>query len=148
MNDFLDNLYSNIGTKIKNFVKWCFLVETIAIVIGGFILLLTSIEEIGGVALIVVPVAAAVSILVSFVLSWIAYAFGDLVENANETRICTAKIHEKLCRPEETKKEVPAPKKLQFSKQDNRKTDGKWKCPQCHWINTEKDTECVCGYRR
>lgn len=79
----IDDLYVDIGQKIKGWAKWLFIVEAIASVIGA-ILMLVNAEDwyilfLGALALVVGPLLAWVS-------SWILYAFGELVDkiSANE----------------------------------------------------------------
>ena len=38
----LDNLYENIGGKIKNWAKWIFIIEAIGAIITGLVLLCTD----------------------------------------------------------------------------------------------------------
>ncbi len=80
----LDNLYENIGGKIKNWAKWIFIVEAIFAIITGVILILAGIEFelyilLGMLTLLFGPIVAWVS-------SWILYAFGELVEDIHELR--------------------------------------------------------------
>ena len=80
---FLDDLYIDIGKKIKGWAKWIFIVGVIVSVIGAVGMLLAAedglVFAIGLLALIIGP-------LVAWVSSWIIYAFGELVEktSANE----------------------------------------------------------------
>ena len=69
----LNQLYENIGEKIKNLAKWIFVIEAISAVIGGLLVLFEE-EFLAGIILIIVgPVVAWVS-------TWLLYAFGELVE--------------------------------------------------------------------
>ena len=72
----LDNLYSNIGSKIKNWAKWVFVVETIASVIGA-VCMMASAEDswmliVGAIVLVVGP-------LIAWVSSWLLYGFGEII---------------------------------------------------------------------
>ena len=88
----LDNLYENIGGKIKNLAKWIFIIEAIGAIITGLVLLFTDEDLIlyGLLTLVGGPIVAYVS-------SWILYAFGELVEktadNENNTRQILKKIN-------------------------------------------------------
>ena len=77
----LDNLYENIGDKIKNWAKWMFIVEAIGAIISGFVLM--GIDEdlslYGLLALVCGPIVALVS-------SWTLFAFGQLVEDVRTIR--------------------------------------------------------------
>ena len=80
----LDNLYSNIGTKIKNGAKLIFIAEAIAAIIGGICLM----DELLGIIIIFCGP------LVAYVSSWLLYAFGELVED-------THAIRKKICQQED-----------------------------------------------
>ena len=77
----LDNLYENIGGKIKNWAKWIFIIEAIGAIITGLVLLFTDEDFIlvGLLTLVCGP-------LVAYVGSWILYAFGELVEDVHAIR--------------------------------------------------------------
>ena len=77
----LDNLYENIGSKIKNWAKWIFVIEAIGAVITGLVLLFTDEDLIlyGLLTLVCGPIVAWVG-------SWILYAFGELVEDVGRIR--------------------------------------------------------------
>jgi len=90
----LDNLYENIGSKIKNWAKWIFVIEAIGAVITGLVLLFTD-EDLflyGLLTLVCGPIVA-------YIGSGILYAFGELVEktadNENNTRQILKKLNEK-----------------------------------------------------
>ena len=77
----LDNLYENIGGKIKNWAKWIFIVELIGAIISGFVLMCTDedLRVYGLLALVCGPIVAWVS-------SWTLFAFGQLVEDVHAIR--------------------------------------------------------------
>ena len=77
----LDNLYENIGSKIKNWAKWIFIVEAIGAIITGVVLMATDEDLIvyGLLTLVCGPIIAWVG-------SWILYAFGELVEDIHAIR--------------------------------------------------------------
>ncbi|MDY5940028.1 MAG: hypothetical protein SPJ23_00045 [Eubacteriales bacterium] len=77
----LDNLYENIGGKIKNLAKWIFIIEAIGSIIAGLVLLFTDEDLIlyGLLTLVCGPIFAWVG-------SWILYAFGELVEDTHAIR--------------------------------------------------------------
>jgi len=80
---YLDDLYIDIGKKIKGWAKWIFIVEAIAFGISGVGMLFAAEDGwmffAGLLTLVIGP-------LVAWVSSWILYAFGELVEktSANE----------------------------------------------------------------
>ena len=73
--------YENIGNKIKGLAKATFIVEAIAAVIAGIVLMTTGgpDDEVilyGWLVLIAGPIIAWVS-------SWLLYGFGQLIENSD-----------------------------------------------------------------
>lgn len=66
-------MYDNIGKKIKALAKASFIVEAIATVIVGLVLLTESEEPIFLLVLFFGPVVAWVS-------SWLLYGFGELID--------------------------------------------------------------------
>ena len=75
----LDNLYENIGEKIKNLTKWMFIVEALGAIITGIVLLFNEIILAGLLILFCGPIVAWVG-------SWILYAFGQFVEDIHAIR--------------------------------------------------------------
>ena len=82
----LDNLYENIGGKIKNWAKWTFIVEAVAAVIAGIAVIIDSEDFLLAFALILLGP------IVAFIGSWILYAFGELVEKTSDTNNVIRKI--------------------------------------------------------
>ena len=72
----LDNLYSNIGSKIKNWAKWVFIVEAIASMIGA-ICMMTSAED--SWMLVVGMIVLVVGPFIAWVSSWLLYCFGEII---------------------------------------------------------------------
>ena len=70
----LNNLYDNIGTKIKNWAIWVFVIEAITAIIGGIVLLIEEAFLAGIASIILGPLAAWVS-------SWLLYGFGELIDS-------------------------------------------------------------------
>ena len=83
----LDELYMDIGGKIKSWAKWIFIIEAIGLALTGFIMMLSSEYLIFYGLLVMVggPFAAWVG-------SWILYAFGELVEKTCENENNTSRI--------------------------------------------------------
>lgn len=69
----LDNLYTDIGNKIKRWAKWIFIVEAIAAIIGGIALLIEEEFFSGLAAILLGPIVAYVS-------TWLLYGFGEIVD--------------------------------------------------------------------
>ena len=77
----LNNLYDNIGEKLKKLSITIFLIETISAIIAG-IALISSDDDylmLGVLLIICVPILSLLS-------SWILYALGELVEDIHEIR--------------------------------------------------------------
>jgi hypothetical protein len=72
----LDNLYSNIGSKIKNWAKWVFIVEAIASVIGA-ICMMASAED--SWMLVVGMIVLVVGPFIAWVSSWLLYGFCEII---------------------------------------------------------------------
>ena len=77
----LDNLYENIGGKIKNCAKGIFIIEAIGSIIAGVVLLFTD-EDLILYGLLTLVCGQ----IVAWVGSWILYAFGELVEDTHAIR--------------------------------------------------------------
>ncbi len=75
----IDNLYSNIGEKIKTWAKWIFIIESVCAVISSFALMGNDAALAGFILLFAGPLAALVS-------TWLLYAFGQLVEDTHFLR--------------------------------------------------------------
>jgi hypothetical protein len=142
----LDNLYENIGSKIKNWAKWIFVIEAIGAVITGLVLLFTDEDLIlyGLLTLVCGPIVA-------FVGSWILYAFGELVEktcdNEYNTRQILKKLNEKPIEQKQTSNnttpltveatsDTPKTEKKEYADTDTAATfstteNGKIICSQC-----------------
>lgn len=77
----LENLYADIGGKIKNWAKWVFIVESVSAIVSGIVLLSEEYdnEAMGLLVIVLGPFVAWVS-------SWLLYAFGQLVEDIHELR--------------------------------------------------------------
>ena len=132
----LDNLYENIGSKIKNWAKWIFIIEAIGAIITGLVLLFTDEDLIlyGFLTLVCGPIVAWVS-------SWILYGFGELVEktvdNENNTRQILKKLNEKS-----TTNNVILIEKTTNAKQAV--DSHKWRCDGCGNMRTQTPCE-HCG---
>lgn len=70
----LDNLYSNIGARIKSWAKWICIVETISAIIGGIALMAEDEVLYGLLCFVAGPIVA-------FVSTWLLYAFGEITED-------------------------------------------------------------------
>lgn len=76
----LDDLYADIGKKIKNWAKGLFVLEMIASVIGGIAMIISGEDELilsGVLTLILGPIVA-------FISTWLLYGLGELIDKTNE----------------------------------------------------------------
>ncbi|MBR4863376.1 MAG: hypothetical protein IKU07_02265 [Oscillospiraceae bacterium] len=82
-----ENLYDNIGGKLKNLAIWCFVVEAAGAIITGLALLFGSSETVlyGLLTLVGGPIVA-------WVFSWLLYAVGELVEKTCDNEHNTREI--------------------------------------------------------
>ncbi|MBQ5890384.1 MAG: hypothetical protein IIW73_05480 [Clostridia bacterium] len=78
----LDSLYENIGEKIKGWAKWIFIVETISAIVIGLVLMVNGEDE----AVLIGFVTILCGPIVSWVGSWLLYAFGQLVDDVHAMR--------------------------------------------------------------
>ena len=80
-----DNLYDDIGGKIKGWAKWIFIVEAIGAVIAG-ITMMANANDIDTLQFVMGIVTVVFGPLVAYVSSWLLYAFGQLVEDTSAIR--------------------------------------------------------------
>lgn len=76
-------MYENIGKKIKGFAKAAFVIEAIASVIGGFVLLAEDADMVFFALL-----AVAGGIAAALISSWFIYGFGELID-----KVCAIESH-------------------------------------------------------
>lgn len=92
----VNSWYENIGDKVKKLAKWMFVVQAVVFLIGGLVLFIIGITHkswdyyegdysdpiwemvIGGLVLMIVAP------ILSFLSSWILYAFGHLVQTTED----------------------------------------------------------------
>ena len=76
----LDNLYLDIGEKIKRLAQLIFIIEAIGAVIAGIALLIDAFILAGLLTLFLGPIVA-------FISTWAVYAFGQLVDDTRAIRM-------------------------------------------------------------
>ena len=81
----LDNLYVDIGSKIKGLAKWSFIVEAVAAIIAGFVMMVSD-EDMILFGLLTMVLGS----IVAWVASWLLYGFGELVDKTSEIAKNTA----------------------------------------------------------
>ena len=144
----LDNLYQNIGGKVKGLAKAIFLVEAVATIIAGLGLLFTNEDFVlyGVLTLVCGPVVA-------FVSSWVLYAFGDLVEDVRAIRNNEGTTEEKAKRLAEEKAKCELEESIDNSVSNPLKTvvPNKYKdyysCPKCGCTLKFGQEECLCSWK-
>ena len=131
-------MYDNIGEKIKGLAKVMFIVEAIAAVIGGLVLLVGKLLAIGLLTLFLGPVVAWVS-------SWLLYGFGELIDN-----VCRIAANTRTLKNESTSFNTAnnAVNKMESSKEISTKpffksvstnqTSTQRQCPHCGETITSK----------
>ncbi len=72
----LDYLYENIGVKIKGLAKAIFILGAVASIITGL-----TLATDGGLLLTIGLLVIILGPIISFVFSWVLYAFGELVDD-------------------------------------------------------------------
>ena len=77
----LDNLYNDIGKKIKSWAKWIFIIEAIGAIIAGFVLMVED-EDLIGYGLLTLVCGP----IVAWVGSWLLYAFGQITDDLHAMR--------------------------------------------------------------
>ena len=113
----LSKLYGNIGKKIKNWAMWMFIIEAIGAVITGIVILVDWGFRDGWWALFIIILGP----IVSFVSTWILYAFGQLVEDVRAIRNKEGTVSELERKIEETtKRETTEKTKHMAEKKENR----------------------------
>lgn len=102
-----ENLYENIGGKIKNWAKWIFIVEALAAIITGVVFFFEA--ESDEIYAVYGLLAVVFGPFVAWVSSWILYAFGQLVEDVHAIRDkegTTVEVHAKRQAEARTKREM------------------------------------------
>ncbi len=132
----LDELYKNIGVKIKAWAKWIFIVEAIAAIIGGLLLIFDGEGLIGFIILIAGP-------LVAWVSSWLLYAFGELVEKTVANESNTRNILKKLTEDPSSPFAKTASNTYTNISTNINTTTHKWRCDSC---GNMKRTQTPCEF--
>lgn len=134
----LDNLYDNIGGKIKGWAKGIFILETVGVIILGLVLLFDEVTVLTGLlTMIIGPIVAWVS-------SWLLYAFGELVEKTAANEENTRYILKAL----QTKSASTSPKTVPSiePKFSTKPVTHTWRCDNCG--NMISQVPCDhCGYQ-
>ncbi|MBE6618689.1 MAG: hypothetical protein E7626_02760 [Ruminococcaceae bacterium] len=91
----LQKWYGKIGKKVKQLAMWIFLVGAIFIIVSGIVMFFVSITRVFTddivwiLGIFFIPIYILVSIVLEFVATWLIYAFGELVDDA---QIITKKL--------------------------------------------------------
>jgi hypothetical protein len=140
----LDNLYENIGGKIKSWAKWIFVVEAIAAIIAGLVMMFgDSGDDImilwGLIILVFGPCVALVS-------TWLLYAFGELVEAVCDNKNTTEQIRRKMSTGVTIAVMSNTEKKATEAESISTSGAGahRWICDRCKKLRTQNPCE-FCG---
>lgn len=137
----LDELYTDVGGKIKNWAKWIFIVEAIGAIITGLVLLCTDADLVvsGLLVMFLGPFVAWVS-------SWILYAFGELVEKTSDNESNTRAILQILKDNNQNISNIHTPpaKPSQPKPAFTTPPAGGWVCT-CGRAHQNYEGTCVCG---
>jgi hypothetical protein len=87
--------YDNIGKKIKNLAKWCFIVEAIGAVITGIVLMINA-SDIDDGFFIAGILTVIFGPIVAWVGSWLLYGYGELIDKACEIERNTFNINKTI----------------------------------------------------
>ena len=89
----LDNLYENIGEKIKSWAKWIFIAEAIGAILTGIFMVINSFD-VEDFSLFIYGISTIIlGTIVAWMSSWILYAFGQLVDDTHAIRNQNTKIN-------------------------------------------------------
>ena len=133
----LDNLYENIGGKIKNWAKWIFIVEAIGSVVAAIVVPAASGDPDDFIWLSALLIVFGP--LVAWVGSWLLYAFGEMVEDIHARRTKYYPLAEEAeVRKAEEKARIEAEEKAE-------KGQKSYICPNCRREVLRGCTMCECG---
>lgn len=126
-------MYDNIGGKIKGLAKFLFLVDALAAVVSG-IVMMGSDDDLVGLGFLVI----FGGVLIAWVSTWLLYGFGQLIENsdiiAQEFSRKNEKYEKKVAQKLENKKNLR--RKEAIDKIENVNIDDEEfvdvTCPGCH----------------
>lgn len=147
---WFDNLFFEVGRKIKAVAKWVFIVSFFALVIVGVLAMVGSLVDEETVAFVlVIPIGVFVTLCSILFSSWLLYGFGALVEKAeNDT------MWQQAPAPQYVPDAVPptvyytgAPTAPAQTSTKAQVRDG-WGCPACYRVNPKYQTTCSCGEKK
>ena len=140
-----DELYENIGGKIKNCAKWIFVIGLISSILIGIVVLAALGVEYGWWGHLVIVLCP----IFSLVGSWILYAFGEMVEDVHEMRNKYLLLAKKtaICEVEEKDKKATdnAPKLREFVIPLYNKKHKCYECPSCGCTLKKGQSVCLCS---
>ncbi len=136
----LEQLYENIGKKIKVLAIFTFIIEAIAAIIFGLFIISKGPVFFRGSAQPTILYGFLIAFfgpIVSFVLSWFLYSWGELVDK-------TCYIAEHIPVQKATKLNN---KKIKFTGTEEN-SDEAWLCSECGFKNKKALAYCpICGNR-
>ena len=129
----MEDWYEDIGGKIKKWAMTMCVIEAIAAIIGGIIILFSGAVLVGILTMIVGPFVAWVS-------TWLLYGFGELIEKTLDNEINTRQILEIMQQKDSEKAQA-------MWREKNKSTppiSHSWRCDNCGKMRTEAPCE-HCG---
>lgn len=111
-------MYNDIGKKIQGWAKAIFVVEAIAAIITGFVVLSESDELVGFLILFCGPVAAWVS-------SWLLYGFGEII-----VKLTDIETNTRYLRLKQQAEDEQRAKELELARQEERRRQSEKKAAE------------------
>ena len=138
-----DTLYENIGKKIKGLAVGLFIVEALASVIGGIVVMfaLDDFEELAFLGLLIMVLGP----IIALVGSWVLYGFGETIDylsyiKTNTYAICCNNRNEKNQTQNDIEKKTQT---IDYKKiVNNREENKSWMC-ECGYYNQASAQECL-----
>jgi hypothetical protein len=137
-------MFDNIGGKIKGLAKVTAWLGIIASVIYGIVLISQSNRYYNGSALVITGVIVmAAGSLGSWISSFLLYGFGELIDQATQVAINTAKGYAPDGTGAQGINHTASSASVPYSKLPSPKT---WECLKCHTTNAQEALFCKeCG---
>ena len=124
-------MFDNIGERIKELALSIFVIEVIAAVVSGIIMIVAGGDDLIVVGILTMIIGSALAYLSVILI----YAFGELVENSTIIANCVANNEEARTNssPRFAKKNIGP---------------DYWLCPKCGKSNHNTAGTCACGHRK
>lgn len=136
----MENIYGNIGGKLKALAKVVFVLESIAFFYLGLKMMMS---DMGPRAILIGMLVAIIGPFVAWVSSWLLYAFGELVEKTSDNESNTRNILKELRRSGDHRGTVAG---AAYVNPVQAEVEGshKWLCDNCRRMRAQTPCE-HCG---